>query len=128
MRADRIIVGEARGAEMLDVLQAMRCGHDGSMTTIHATSERDLIERATTIALYGNPGFDTTMLRRMVVDALDVCVLLERFSDGQRKVSKITEPWRDDTGVIRFNDVFVFDHEGYQDGRVTGRFKCVAPS
>lgn len=128
MRADRIIVGEARGAEMLDVLQAMRCGHDGSMTTIHATSERDLIERATTISLYGNPGFEGTALRRMVVDALDVCILLERFSDGQRKVAKITEPWRDDAGEIHYNDVFVFDHEGYDGGKATGRFRCVGPS
>ncbi|MCO5171807.1 MAG: Flp pilus assembly complex ATPase component TadA [Planctomycetes bacterium] len=123
MRADRIVVGEARGAEMLDVLQAMRCGHDGSMTTIHATSPGDLIERAVTIALFGNVGLSEASLRRTVVDSLDVLVLLARFADGQRKVVRVTEPWRDAGGEVRFNDVFVFDHTGYRDGRATGAFR-----
>lgn len=128
MRADRIIVGEARGAEMLDVLQAMRCGHDGSMTTIHATSPMDLIERAVTIALFGNVGLTETSLRRMVVDSLDVLVLLARFADGQRKVVKIVEPFRDAQGEVRFNEVFAFDHTGYKDGRATGGFRWVGPT
>lgn len=128
MRADRIIVGEARGAEMLDVLQAMRCGHDGSMTTIHATSPEDLIERAVTIALFGNVGLTEGSLRRMVVDSLDVCVLLARFADGQRKVVKIVEPYRDAQGDVRFNEVFVFDHVGYEDGRAVGTFRWAGPT
>lgn len=128
MRADRIIVGEARGAEMLDVLQAMRCGHDGSMTTIHATSPGDLIERAVTIALFGNVGLSETSLRRMVVDSLDVLVILARFADGQRKVVKIVEPWRDAQGEVQFNEVFAFDHTGYSDGRATGAFRLAGPT
>ncbi len=129
MRADRIIVGEARGAEMLDVLQAMRCGHDGSMTTIHATSPGDLIERAVTIALFGNIGLSEGTLRRMVVDSLDVVVLLARFADGTRKVVRICEPWRDEaTGEVRFNDVFVFDHSGYEGTRPTGAFRWAGPT
>lgn len=128
MRADRIIVGEARGGEMLDVLQAMRCGHDGSMTTIHATSPQDLVERAVTIALFGNIGLTEQSLRRMVVDSLDVLVLLARFADGQRKVVRICEPYRDASGETRFNDVFVFDHTGYDQGRATGSFRWVGPT
>jgi pilus assembly protein CpaF len=128
MRADRIVVGEARGAEMLDVLQAMRCGHDGSMTTIHATSPPDLIERAVTIALFGNLGLSETSLRRMVVDSLDVMVILGRFADGSRKVVRITESYRDAKGETAFNDVFVFDHTGYADGRPTGEFRWVNPT
>jgi pilus assembly protein CpaF len=113
---------------MLDVLQAMRCGHDGSMTTIHATSPHDLIERAVTISLFGNVGLTEATLRRMVVDALDLVVLLGRFADGQRKVVRICEPWRDAQGEVRINDVFVFDHTGYEGGRPTGAFRWVGPT
>lgn len=129
MRADRIVVGEARGAEMLDVLQAMRCGHDGSMTTIHATSPADLIERAVTIALFGNVGLSESSLRRMVVDSLDVLVLLARFADGQRKIVRICEPYRDSAGgEVKYNDLFVFDHTGYTNGRTQGAFRWVSPT
>jgi pilus assembly protein CpaF len=124
MRADRVIVGEARGSEMLDVLQAMRCGHDGSMTTIHATSAEDLVERAITISMLGNPTFNEPFLQRMIVEGLDLVVILDRFSDGTRKVVKITEPYRDEAGAIRWNDVFAFDHEGYDaSGHPTGKFR-----
>jgi pilus assembly protein CpaF len=128
MRADRIIVGEARGGEMLDVLQAMRCGHDGSMTTIHATSPQDLVERAVTIALFGNVGLTEASLRRMVVDSLDVVVLLGRFADGARKVVRIAEPFRDAAGETRWNDVFTFDHTGYDGDRPLGAFRWVGPT
>jgi pilus assembly protein CpaF len=113
MRADRIIVGEARGAEMVDVLQAMRCGHDGSMTTIHASSAEDLVERAVTIALFANLGLGDHSVRRMVVDSIDLIVLLFRFADGRRRMTRITEPYRTADGSIAFNDVFVFEHDGY---------------
>lgn len=129
MRADRVIVGEARGAEMLDVLQAMRCGHDGSMTTIHATSPHDLVERAVTIALFGNVGLSEASLRRQVVDSIDVAVLLGRFADGSRKIVRICEPYRDERNEVAFNDVFVFDHTGYaDDGKPTGSFRFVKPT
>jgi pilus assembly protein CpaF len=129
MRADRILVGEARGAEMIEVLQAMRCGHDGSMTTIHASSPEDLIERATTIALFASLGLSDGAVRRMVVDGLDVILFLYRFADGHRRVVRVTEPYRNAQGDVAMNDVFAFEHEGYAaDGRVQGRFRFVAPS
>jgi pilus assembly protein CpaF len=129
MRADRIIVGEARGEEMVEVLQAMRCGHDGSMTTIHASSPEDLIERAVTIALFANLGLSDETLRRMVVDGLDVIVFQYRFPDGQRKIIRISEPYRNALGEVAMNDVFTFDHQGYDPtGRAQGRFKFAEPS
>jgi pilus assembly protein CpaF len=129
MRADRIIVGEARGAEMIEVLQAMRCGHDGSMTTIHASSPEDLIERATTIALFASLGLSDGAVRRMVIDGLDVILFLARFADGRRRVVRVTEPYRNAQGEVAMNDVFVFEHGGYaKDGREYGRVRFVAPS
>jgi pilus assembly protein CpaF len=129
MRADRILVGEARGAEMMEVLQAMRCGHDGSMTTIHASSPEDLIERATTIALFANLGLSDGAVRRMVIDGLDVVLLLYRFADGQRRVVRVSEPYRTSQNDVAMNDVFVFEHEGYTAaGQVYGGFRFVAPS
>ena len=126
MRADRIIVGEARGAEMVDVLQAMRCGHDGSMTTIHASSAEDLIERAVTITLFANLGLADASVRRMVVDGLDLIVMASRFGDGQRKITRITEPYWTRDGTVAFNDVFVFHHMGYEAGtRTLGEFRTV---
>jgi len=128
MRADRIIVGESRGEEMVDVLQAMRCGHDGSMTTIHASAPEDLVERAVTIALFGDVHIGETSLRRMVIDALDVLVIMARFADGQRKIVRIVEPSRDAEGGVHFHEVFRFDQRGYEGGRVRGTFRQVAPS
>ena len=126
MRADRIVVGEARGPEMIDVLQAMRCGHDGSMTTIHASSPEDVIERAVTISLFGNIGFSEQSLRRMVVDALDVVVVLSRFADGTRKMTHIVEPYLDEAKQTAFNELFAFDHEGYgDDGKPLGSWRWV---
>lgn len=129
MRADRIIVGEARGAEMIDVLQAMRCGHDGSMTTIHASSPADVVERAVTISLFAEVGFGERSLRRMVVDALDVIVLISRFQNGERKVVAIVEPYHDEEGEVRFHPVFSWDHRGYdRAGTPLGAFRWDAPS
>ena len=129
MRADRIVVGEARGEEMIDVLQAMRCGHDGSMTTIHASSPNDVVERAVTIGLFGALGLSETNLRRMVVEALDVIVVLGRFANGDRKVIKISEPSMNQaTGKVSFNDVFEFVHTGYDNEKPTGHFRWVGPS
>jgi pilus assembly protein CpaF len=129
MRADRIVVGEARGEEMIDVLQAMRCGHDGSMTTIHASSPRDVIERAVTIGLFGALGISEANLRRMVAEAIDVIVVLARFANGERKVVKISEPSvNHGTGEVTLNDVFEFVHTGYEDEKPTGHFRWIGPS
>ena len=129
MRADRILVGEARGAEMVEVLQAMRCGHDGSMTTIHASAPEDLIERAVTIALFANLGLSDETLRRLVVDGVDVIIFLHRFPDGSRRITRIGEPYRAPGGEVAVNDVFVFEQEGFDEqGRALGRFRFVGPS
>jgi pilus assembly protein CpaF len=129
MRADRILVGEARGAEMVEVLQAMRCGHDGSMTTIHASAPEGLIERAVTIALFANLGLTDETLRRLVVDGVDVIIFAHRFSDGSRRITCIGEPYRTSAGDVAINDVFVFEHEGFDEqGRSLGRFRFVNPS
>ncbi|RMG12351.1 MAG: CpaF family protein [Planctomycetota bacterium] len=128
MRADRIVVGEARGPEMVDVLQAMRCGHDGSMTTIHASSPADVIERAVTISLFANLGLSEEHLRRLVVDSLDVIVVLARFANGERKIVKISEPYLSEAGEVRFNHVFEYEHEGYADEAPVGRFRWVGPT
>ena len=128
MRADRVVVGEARGAEMVDVLQAMRCGHDGSMTTIHASTSHDLIERAVTLALFGAVRLTEHSLRRQVVDALDVIVMMARFPDGTRRVVEISEPYRDETGEVQIHTVFKFEVEGYQGRNVLGAFHWVNPS
>lgn len=129
MRADRIVVGEARGAEMIDVLQAMRCGHDGSMTTIHASSPEDVIERAVTISLFGNVGFSEASLRRMVVDALDVVVVLSRFADGTRRMTHVVEPYLDEDKNTCFNELFLFDHQGYEaDGSPRGTWRWLNPT
>ncbi len=128
MRADRIVVGEARGPEMIDVIQAMRCGHDGSMTTIHASSPEDVIERAVTISLFGNVGFAEDSLRRMIADALDVVVVLARFADGSRRMVRVVEPYLDEDKQLAFNEVFRFDHTGYDGDRPLGTFRWVGPS
>jgi len=128
MRADRIVVGEARGSEMIDVLQAMRCGHDGSMTTIHASSAADLIERAVTISLFGEVRLSEQSLRRMVVDALDTIVLMARFPDGTRRVVEISEPYRDEDGEVHLNTVFLYQVTGYQGRTVQGDFHWLNPS
>jgi pilus assembly protein CpaF len=129
MRADRILVGEARGGEMVEVLQAMRCGHDGSMTTVHASGPEHLIERAMTLALFANLGMSDSALRRMIVDAIDVIIHIHRFPDGTRRIVRITEPRQPEADALVMHDVFTFEHEGYDEqGRVVGQFRFVQPS
>jgi len=96
------------------------------MTTIHASSPEDVVERAVTISLFGNVGFSEMSLQRMVVDALDVVIVLSRFADGTRKMTHIVEPYLDENKNAAFNELFVFDHEGYgPDGAPLGGWRWV---
>jgi pilus assembly protein CpaF len=112
MRPDRIIVGEVRAAETLDMLQAMNTGHDGSLTTVHSNSPRDGLSRVETMVLMS--GFDLPMraIRQQVASALDMIVHLERMDDGSRKVTHITEVARMESDVITLQDLYTFQIEG----------------
>ena len=108
MRPDRIIVGEVRGAEALDMLQAMNTGHDGSLCTVHANSPRDALARIETMVLMAGFELPVRAIRQQVASALDLIVHLERVEDGSRKVSAITEVQRMESDVITLQDIFAF--------------------
>jgi pilus assembly protein CpaF len=124
MRPDRIIVGEVRAAETLDMLQAMNTGHDGSLTTVHSNSPRDGLSRVETMVLMS--GFDLPMraIRQQVASALDMIVHLERMDDGSRKVTHITEVARMESDVITLQDLYTFQIEGIMaDGAPRGELR-----
>ena len=124
MRPDRIIVGEVRGAEALDMLQAMNTGHDGSLTTVHANSPRDALARVETMVLMAGYDLPVTAIRHQVSSALDLIVHLERLEDGSRRVTAITEVQRMEAEVITLQDVFKFHvDEIAQDGTVSGSLR-----
>jgi pilus assembly protein CpaF len=108
MRPDRIIVGEVRGAEALDMLQAMNTGHDGSLCTVHANSPRDALSRVETMVLMAGYDLPVRAIRQQVASALDLIVHLERLQDGSRKVTAITEVQRMESDVITLQDIFEF--------------------
>jgi pilus assembly protein CpaF len=121
MRPDRIIVGEVRGAEALDMLQAMNTGHDGSLCTVHANSPRDALARIETMVLMA--GFDLPIraIRQQVASALDMIVHLERMEDGSRRVTAVTEVQRMEADVITLQDIFKFRiDEIAADGAISG--------
>jgi pilus assembly protein CpaF len=121
MRPDRIIVGEVRGAEALDMLQAMNTGHDGSLCTVHANAPRDALARIETMVLMAGYDLPVRAIRQQVASALELIVHLERMSDGSRKVTAITEVQRMESDVITMQDLFVFRLEDVmRDGRVIG--------
>jgi pilus assembly protein CpaF len=123
MRPDRIIVGEVRGEEALDMLQAMNTGHDGSMTTVHANSPRDAIARIETMALMANLNLPEKAVRRQIASAVQLIVQISRFTDGSRRVTHVTEISGMEDEVVSLQDVFVFDKQGISpDGRVLGAF------
>ncbi|HYY02827.1 MAG TPA: CpaF family protein, partial [Gaiellaceae bacterium] len=108
MRPDRIIVGEVRGAEALDMLQAMNTGHDGSLTTVHANAPRDALARVETMVLMAGYDLPLRAIRQQIASALDMIVHLERLEDGSRRVSAITEVQRMESEVITLQDIFSF--------------------
>ncbi len=123
MRPDRIIVGEVRGEEALDMLQAMNTGHDGSLTTIHANSTRDALGRLETMVAMANLNIPETAIRRQIASALDVVVQVTRLSDGTRKIISITEITGMEGSVVTTQDIFSFHKRGInQEGQVVGEF------
>jgi pilus assembly protein CpaF len=118
MRPDRIIVGEVRGAEALDMLQAMNTGHDGSLSTIHANAPRDALARVETMVLMAGYDLPVRAIRQQVASALDLIVHLERMEDGSRKVTAITEVQRMESDVITLQDLFEFKVEEVTSDRV----------
>jgi len=124
MRPDRIIVGEVRGEEALDMLQAMNTGHDGSLTTIHANSPRDAIGRLEVMVSMANANMGVRPIRQQVSSAIDLFIQIARFSDGMRRVTHLTECVGMEGDQVTTQDIFVFDKTGVaEDGRVLGRFR-----
>ena len=125
MRPDRIIVGEVRGEEALDMLQAMNTGHDGSLTTIHANSPRDAIGRLEVMVGMANANMGVHSIRQQVSSAVDLFVQIARFSDGTRRVTHVTECVGMEGEHVTTQDIFVFEKTGLTDkGQVTGRFRA----
>src|SRR5580700_10230900 len=123
MRPDRIIVGEVRGEEALDMLQAMNTGHDGSLTTIHANSPRDALSRLETMVAMGSLNIPESALRRQIASAIDVVVQVSRLSDGTRKVISLAEITGMEGDIVSMQDIFVFRKRGIRDnGEVLGEF------
>ena len=125
MRPDRIIVGEVRGEEALDMLQAMNTGHDGSLTTIHANSPRDAISRLEVMVGMANANMGVRSIRQQVSSACDLFVQISRMSDGSRRLTAITECVGMEGELVTMQDIFVFEKTGInENGRVTGRFRA----
>ena len=123
MRPDRIIVGEARGGEALDMLQAMNTGHDGSMTTIHSNSPRDTLRRIETMVLMAGMELPLRAIREQVASAIDLVIHVERMRDGTRKVVQVAEVQSMEGDTVVMQDIFIFEQTGFQNGRVIGALK-----
>jgi pilus assembly protein CpaF len=124
MRPDRIIVGEVRGLEAVDMLQAMNTGHDGSLTTLHANTPRDALNRLGTMVAMANLNLPDRAIRQQIVGGIHLVIQLSRLPDGNRKIVSVTEITGMEGEVIAMQDLFVFDREGIgEDGQVLGRFR-----
>jgi pilus assembly protein CpaF len=125
MRPDRIIVGEVRSEEALDMLQAMNTGHDGSLTTVHANSQRDALYRLDTMVAMANLNIPERAIRQQIASAINVIVQVSRMADGTRKVTGISELTGMEGDVITMQDIFVFDRTGIgPGGKVQGQFRA----
>ncbi|MHC1697397.1 MAG: CpaF family protein [Geobacteraceae bacterium] len=125
MRPDRIIIGEVRGGEALDMLQAMNTGHDGSLSTIHANTTRDAMARLETMVLMAGMDLPERAIREQVTSAIDLVIQLVRFSDGTRKITKVSEITGMEGSTIVMHDVYVYEQRGIdKDGNVIGEFKA----
>ena len=123
MRPDRIIVGEVRGNEVLDMLQAMNTGHDGSLTTVHANSAREALQRLETLMLMSGVNLPSTAMREQITSALDVIVHVSRMSDGTRRVMSVSEIVGMERDVVAMQDIFIFRRKGIAaDGTVLGQY------
>ena len=124
MRPDRIIVGEVRGPEAFDMLQAMNTGHDGSMSTVHANNTRDALTRVENMVQMGNMGLPSQAIRTQILSAVDVIVQVGRQRDGGRRVLQLTELVGLEGEMMTLHDIFTFEHEGEDmDGRLLGRWR-----
>ena len=125
MRPDRILVGECRGGEALDMLQAMNTGHDGSLTTVHANSPRDVISRLETMVLMSGMDLPSRAIREQIASAVDIIIQEARLSDGTRKVTAITEVTGLEGSQIVMQDIFAFRQTGVDSrGRVLGELRA----
>ncbi len=125
MRPDRIIVGECRGAEAFDMLQAMNTGHDGSLTTIHANNPRDALLRLENLVLMAGYELPAVAIREQIASAVDLIVQQTRLVDGSRKITQISEITGREKDVVLMQDIFVFEQSGFgEGGKVLGRFKA----
>jgi septum site-determining protein MinD len=122
MRPDRIIIGECRGAEALDMLQAMNTGHDGSLTTIHSNSSREALSRLETLVMYAGFELPVKAIKEQIVGAIDLIVQVSRFKDGSRKVIQISEVDGMQGEIITLGDVFMYRQRGEEKERVVGEF------
>ena len=123
MRPDRIVVGECRGGEALDMLQAMNTGHDGPLTTAHANTPRDLISRLEVMVLMSGMDLPVQAIREQVSSAVDIVVQQTRFSEGSRRIVNISEITGVEAGIIQMQDIFRFDQKGFDEkGKVVGEF------
>ena len=123
MRPDRIILGEVRGDETLDMLQSMNTGHDGSLTTVHANTPRDAIARLETMVLMGAVTLPEKAIRAQIASAIDLIIQVSRMSDGSRRVTHITEITGMSGDIVSLQDIFVFERQGLGlNGKVNGRF------
>jgi pilus assembly protein CpaF len=123
MRPERIIVGECRGGETLDMLQAMNTGHDGSMTTAHANTPRDTLSRIETMCLMAGMDLPIRAIREQIASAVDLICQQERMRDGTRKVTNITEISGMEGDIITMTDIFVFEQTGMENGKIVGRLR-----
>src|ERR1700722_12627124 len=125
MRPDRIIVGEVRSEEALDMLQAMNTGHDGSLTTIHSNTPRDAVGRLEVLVGMANANMGVRSIRQQIASAVDLFIQTSRFSDGTRRITHITEVVGMEQDVITLQDVFLFERTGTSEsGKITGRFRA----
>jgi pilus assembly protein CpaF len=125
MRPDRIVVGEVRGAEALDMLQAMNTGHDGSLTTVHANTPRDALARIETMIAMGTVNLPERAMRQQMTSAIQIVVQQTRLSDGSRRVTSISEITGMEGDVITMQEIFVFEKLGVTaEGKVIGRFRA----
>jgi pilus assembly protein CpaF len=125
MRPDRIVVGEVRSEEALDMLQAMNTGHDGSLTTVHANTPRDALARIETMIAMGATNLPERAMRQQIAAAIQLVVQQTRLADGSRKVTSVAEITGMEGDVITMQDIFVFEKTGVtQEGKVTGRFRA----
>jgi pilus assembly protein CpaF len=125
MRPDRIVVGECRGGETLDMLQAMNTGHDGSLTTLHANSPRDALSRMETMVLMAGMDLPLKVVRQQISSAVDLIIQQTRLKDGSRKVTAITEVAGMEGDTVVLTDVFKFEQTSIgQDGKIVGDLKA----